>query len=73
MNVRELLDKGNECMDLRVAIVNNCLAIEDREDDIELAKKIANYVDNDPSYMGFLEYQFDVYCVQMLEAMKEDD
>lgn len=73
MNVREFLDNSNECMDLRVAIVNNCLAIEDKEDDVKFAKKVANYIDNDISFQGFLLYQFDMYCRDMLEAMKEDD
>lgn len=71
MNVRELLDKGNECMDLRVAIMNNCLAIKDREDDIELAKKIANYLDTQYDYQCFL-YDFDMYCASVLEEIKEE-
>ena len=70
-NIEKYLDKNNECLKLREAIVENIIAIDEKLDNEKDIKELCDFVDNDFTTYSYFLYDFDMFCKSTLDSFRD--
>lgn len=65
-DIEKKLDKNNEALALRIAIVDNCIAMNE---DINI-EDFCKYIDTDIVQLNSIIEMFDFYCENIIKAYK---